>query len=292
MTNNRTQSIGASDAYRAISMDTALWAEKCGLADPPDLDEVEAVQWGNILEATIAATFAERTGRKVEHNRNADVTSHPDHDFLTATLDAIQIDPVRGIGALECKNVGEYLSSDWKESPPLKFQVQLQHQLAVTGMPWGSLCALIGGNRLRWFDMNRNERFIERMIDKEAYFWTHVLDRIPPPVDGTLATENALKRLYATVDGATVMLPKFIDDPNGEPMDWDVELLSAKATIKQNEEKRRWIENHLRAAMKTAEVGCVEGGATYTLKATTRHNPAREASTSTFRVLRRRGKSN
>lgn len=279
---NRTDSIGASDAPKVIcGPQFPLWAEKTGLAPAPDLDHIEAVKRGTQLEPIICDMFAEETGRKVGHNATAQVTQHPDLAWMTATLDAVQFHPMRGRGALEIKNVGEYLKSDWEEEPgPIRFQVQLQHQLAVTGLEWGSLCALIGGNKLRWFDMDRDQDFIDAMIDKEAFFWTQVIEKQPPAVDGSIATREALKRLYPDHDGQTIALPV-------EAEEWDERLRQTKGIIKGLEAEKRELENRIKAAMKAASKGALPAGGFYSYKKQTNSYPAKEAFETSFRVLRR-----
>jgi len=288
MTNDRTQSIGASDAPAVVcGPQFPIWAQKTGLAEPPDLDAVEAVQWGKILEATIAQTYAMRTGRTVTHNAAADVTRHPDHHFMTATLDAEQTDPKRGIGVLEIKNVGEWMvkgrshtTGNWEDEPPLRFQVQLQHQLAVTGMSWGTLCALIGGNKLRWFDMDMNVSFMCAMIEKEAAFWELVKSKTPPPPDGSIATADTLRRMYPKgKEGEIIALPPEADD-------WDIARLAGLCDKVIAEVKIRTADNLLKAALGTATKGILPSGGHYTF--TTTERKGYQVKPTSFRVLRRK----
>ena len=278
----RRKSIGASEAFRAIHLDFSLWAEKTGRAEPPSLDEIERVKWGNRNEAAIVYGFGEDTGRYVE--RNNEVAHHPVYDFMSATLDASQTDlvghPSGRRGALEVKNVDAYLFGDWKESPPLKCQVQLQHQLEVRGMSWGSVAALVGGNRLCWFDQDRNPTFIDAMIEKEAEFWKLVTSDTPPPPDGSAATTAVLKRLYPKDDGVIIALP--IDANN-----WDRAIVTLKQRLKVDKEVLDKYENKMKAALGTATTGVLPNGERYTFKRQAVNHEAREAFSSSHRVLRR-----
>ena len=286
---DRTTSIGASDAAAALGVcpwksPFQLWAEKTGIADPPDLDAVEAVVWGNILEPIVAAAYGSQSGRKVDHNDEAEVTRHPERPFLTATLDAIQTDKDRGIGALEIKTAGHWVGKQWLDGdPPLHYQVQLQHQLAVTGMSWGTLCVLIGGQKMLWFDTERNDEFIERMIDKEAFFWTQVLDKIPPEPDGSVATAECLKRLYPKDDGEIIALPV-------EAEAWDRQMIVCKQQRKIWDDRQREQENLFKAALGTATTGVLPDGSRYTYKQQIVNHKAKEAYVSRYRVLRRAAK--
>jgi len=288
---SRLTSIGASDAAAAIGANPwkspfTLWAEKTGQAPEPDLSEKEAVQWGNILEPIIAATYSERTGRKVVHNESQVPTRHPDLPFLTATLDAIQVDEAKpwgqAIGSLEIKTAGYHAGKAWDEEPPLMYQVQLQHQLAVTGMNWGTLCALIGGNKLRWFDQDRNERFIHWMIEQESLFWAHVIDRVPPEPDGSIATTDCLKLLYPHAT-----LRKIVDLPR-EAVSVDEELQVIKIDLKHQTKERQRLENKMRAWIGDASAGVLPNGVRYTWNQQTAHHEAKGAYDSTYRVLRRK----
>jgi len=286
--NDRTTSIGASDWAAALGVcpwksPFQLWAEKTGIAEPSDLSGVERIYWGNALEAIIIARFGMVTGRKVEHNIGAKVTRHPERPFLTATLDAVQTDEVRGVGALEAKNVDYWVGPKWKDEAPLWVQTQLQGQLACTGMPWGSMAGLIGGNRLEHYDAERNDAFIEAAIDKLAFFWTCVLDKIPPEPDGSIATAECLKRLYPKDDGEIIALPV-------EAEAWDRQLIVCKQQRKIWDDRQREQENLFKAALGTATTGVLPDGSRYTYKQQIVNHKAKEAYVSRYRVLRRAAK--
>ena len=62
-----------------------VWQEKTGRMDPENLDDNEAVYWGNVLEDIIAARYSEVSGNKV---RNVNRTLvHPKYDFLRGHID-------------------------------------------------------------------------------------------------------------------------------------------------------------------------------------------------------------
>jgi putative phage-type endonuclease len=238
----RQTGIGASEAAAALGIDPyrsrfGLWGEKTGQIDPADLYGVEAVEWGNRLQPIVAQAYAERSGRVIRQNRADATRRHKVHPFMLATLDSSQRDLSHyGLGALEVKTTNAYAGEDWKDSPPLRVQVQLQHQLAVTGYQWGTIAVLIGGQKLLWFDMERHDRFIETMIAQERAFWDLVESRTPPPVDGSEQTAEALRRLYASDNGASVMLPP-------EAAIIDAKLLRIKAAQKRLKERRTRYEN-------------------------------------------------
>ncbi len=290
----RQTSIGASDAAATLNVDPYCsmfkkWSEKTGICAPPSLDDVEQVYWGNAHEPAICRRFSELTGREVHHNDKYELVRHPDRLWMTATLDAIQIHPQRGRAPLECKSIGymESIRGEWaddgkgKVKPPLFVEVQLQHQIAAGGFAWGSIAVLIAGQKMLWFDMDRDDAFIEQMMAKEAWFWTQVLDKIPVPVDGSIATTDTLKRLYPKDDGEIISLPESCTN-------WDINRQYWKEQKKTAEGSIREFENLIKAALGNATCGILPNGDQYTFKQQTNHYPAKEASESSFRVLRRK----
>jgi putative phage-type endonuclease len=281
----RSTGIGASEAAAALGVDPykssfALWCEKVGDLEPADLSDVEAVEWGNRLEPVVSQAFADRTQRIVEHNEEQVTERSEEYPFMLATLDSIQICPKHfGYGALEIKVTNAYLAGEWDDGPPLRAQIQLQHQLAVADLEWGSVAGLIGGNRLVWYDMDRHEDFITAMIAKEAAFWESVEKRIKPPVDGSEATAAAIRALYSTANGESVHLPC-------EATEWDHELVACKARIKAEEGVKKELETR-KAAIGEAEFGVLPSGERYKWGTIERNEPAREARTITYRELRR-----
>ena len=130
------------------------------------------------------------------------------------------------------------------------------------------------------FDVDRDDKFIEAMIEKEAFFWTQVLDKIPPEPDGSIATTDTLKRLYPEDSGEIVPLP-------AEAAEWDRDIVISKGVIKRVESEKRAAENKLKAALGTATTGVLPTGGRYTFKQQTNNYPAKEAFSTSFRVLRR-----
>ena len=277
----RAKGIGASEAFRAINMDYGLWAEKTGLAAPPDLSAVERVKWGNRLEKPILEAYEEESVREVVHNDTRDLLRHNEYLFMVATIDAMQQEPNRPVGLVEVKTTSQFNLGLWEIEPPVRYQVQLQHQLAVTGMPWGTIVVLIGGQYMRWFDQERNEKFIAAMIAREIEFWDLVTAVVPPPPDGSVACTETLKRLYPDDSGEIVALPR-------EAAEWDEDLEVIKADLHNQAAAQRLLENKIKAALGSATVGVLPNGDSYTWKKQTSHHAAKEAYQSTFRVLRRK----
>jgi putative phage-type endonuclease len=251
--------IGGSEASIILGLNPwvtrlQLWAEKTGRIFPPDLDEVEAVQWGTRLEPLVADVYAQATGRALRVVAETQV--HPAHPWMIGHLDRIVRKPEReDDGVLEVKTTSAYKAGDWREEPPLMYQVQLQHYLAVTGLRWGSFAVLIGGQNLRWADIERNDQFIELLIAQEREFLDAVESDTPPEPGSSAKEAKVLEALYPseTPESAIALPP--------ESLEWDVKLHEAKKEIKDWETVKREMENHLKAAIGERQFGVLPAAA-------------------------------
>ena len=285
----RRQGIGGSDAAAAVGESPwkspfALWSEKVGLIEPDDLSNNEAVEWGHRLEQPIADAYAERSGRRVErHDTPFAITKNSEYPWMFATLDAVQFDSDRPDepGVLQIKTTSAYHGDQWDDEPPLHYQIQLMHEIAVSGFTWGTLACLIGGQKLVWWDAERDDDFITLLIVREKAFLELVQSETPPTPDGSEQTTAALKKLYPVDDGSIIELPP-------EAVAWDEQLVEAKAAEKAAKAVRDELENRIRAALGDAAEGRLPDGSAYSYKTQTTKYPAREATEKTFRVLRRR----
>jgi putative phage-type endonuclease len=284
---SRKTGIGGTDAAAILGVSPyktplQVYSEKVGLLDEPDLGELERIEWGNRLEPYIAEAYAERTGRDVFTEPG--MIRHPDHPYIFANVDRGVEDRTngRGLGVLECKNVGEWMSGEWEPHPPIHYAVQLQHYLMVRDLAWGSFGALLGGNRLHVVDVERDDAFCAQLLAAEVAFWERIERRDPPP-PGPLDRET-LARLFPRQNFSSVLLP-------AEATDWDNELRPLKDQVKALEERREHLENLIKGAIGENETGLLPAGGKYTWKAQERKVACPKCehvlSHSTFRVLRR-----
>ena len=68
--------------------------------------------------------------------------------------------------------------------------------MAVTGYAAWYVAVLIGGQEFKFFKLTRDNQFIKVLIEAEHDFWKKVEDMIPPPIDGTRASCELIKRMY------------------------------------------------------------------------------------------------
>ncbi len=256
----RKQGIGGSDAAAAVGLSPyksqlELWLEKTGrdggLKKPDPTDTTEPVYWGNLLEPIVAASYTQQTGRRVR-KLNA-VLQHPQFPFMLANLDREVIgDP--GVQILECKTAGEFGARLWREGVPEHVQLQVQHQLAVTGKEAADVAVLICGQKLEVHRIKRDGDLISRLITLEATFWEHVESDTAPPADGSDSADRALRCLYpgnaTTVD--------FSDDRRLSSTFAD--LVSLRAAIEACEKQAEQMKQTLIQAMGDASVAQFETG--------------------------------
>ena len=258
--------VGGSDAAAALGMSrykTAyqLWAEKTGRLEPENLDDVERIRFGNLMEEIIAREYSRRNDVKVQR-RNASLT-HPKYPFMRANVDRIVVGVRRG---LECKNVDglAFRYGEWGEpgtdQVPDEYLLQCHHYMTVLDYPEWHLAACVGGNSLRTYIIERDPATSEMLIEQEHAFWQHVERDEAPAVDYEHATTEAvLKRMYPGTDGDEIALPP-------EIAAWHAVRLDAAEHIKRYEAAADAAKNHILEIMQNAPVGVLPDGGKYTRK--------------------------
>lgn len=289
----RHDGIGASESAALFGLSPyhdrfSLWAKKIGHDDTADDEEVleiedpraERMEWGHLLEGPIAAKFEQRSGARLWHHSDFCIARHERLPFMLATVDRFILEhpeyPAKE-GVLEIKNTSNFRA--WQDGPPLNHQCQAQHQLAVTGRDYAVLAVLMGGNSLRFWEIERNDQFIGELEAEVEAFWESVLTRTPPEVTGHKACLEAVKRLHPADNGTEVVLPD-------EAGIWWSKLMNAKAMESAAEAEKREAEARLREAIGDATFGLVPGGLRLSLKTTTRKGYTSVVEPCTYRTLR------
>lgn len=256
----RRHGIGGSDAPTIMGVNPydspfSLWREKVGQLSDEEISQREeanasAKDRGNRLEPVIAEWWADTTGHTVR-KVNA-VLQHPDLDWCLGNIDREIVGHEDGPGILECKNPGWRVVRQWDGDYPAGYYAQVQHYLAVTGRGWGALAMLVDGEFV-WHRLDRDEPYIDVLLEREREFWRLVETRTPPEVDGHPATTDALAAAYADPDpGRVVELP---DEARGLLKD----RARAKADAKAAETDAKAAENRLKQMLGDAEIGLLDG---------------------------------
>lgn len=254
----RRGGIGSSDAAGIAgispwSSPISVWLDKVGLVG--DIEPNEAMKWGLILEPVIIREFEDRTGLHVRSRQLP--AEHPEHGWMRATLDGVVADTVDlGTDALavyEGKTAGDWGRAAWEDGVPQHYVVQVQHQMAITGLPAAWVVALLGGQKLVSFLIERDQDSIDLLTDLEDTFWRrYVLTGTPPPVDGTERTTEAIRDAFSQSSGEQIELPEVAVDL--------VRQIHA-ATAEENAAKERAdaARNAMRMLLGDAEIGMYGG---------------------------------
>jgi putative phage-type endonuclease len=278
----RMRGIGASEIAIVLGEAPTTWGSPLSLYAQKidkyerDLSDVEAVYWGRKLESPILEAYWERTGRRTE--KESLLLRSTEHPWMLCTLDGRTWEPAND-GArwpLEIKNVSAFKAEEWVDGPPPHYYLQIQQQMAVTGEPKATIAALLGGQRMVWADVPRDEDTIRKIVYHGSRFWDRVQRRDMPAPDGTEGSRRALQALYPEGHGITVLPYAAIEAAD--------ELERLKSDLRALEKRKDEIENTLRAALGDSEVGMLTDGRSFSWKLQTRRECVMPATS--FRVLR------
>ena len=248
----RKGGIGSSDAAAAVGLNPyksqlELWMEKTGRDDSlPKIDphdEESPAYWGNILEPIVASHYNKRSGNRVR--RINAVLQHPDPSlsWMLANIDR-EVIGASDVQILECKTAGINGARLWKEGVPEYVQLQVMHQLAVTGKQAADVAVLLGGQHLEIHRIERDEQMIVRLIELERRFWDYVVTDTPPPADGSDSADQALRCLYPQDSGKTA------DFSNNPALSVAyVELKAVRQSIAQQQSREALLKQTLQQSM-------------------------------------------
>ncbi len=214
------------------------------------IDQTERMVWGNRLQEVIAIGIC--VDNNWSHRRMPEYMRDPDLK-MGASFD-FEIKTQQGVGLLETKNVDSLAFRDgWIETDsgieaPPHIELQVQQQLAVSGMPFDYIGALVGGNKVALIRREPDSAVIDKIKTKIAAHWESIKRDIPPAPDfsrdadfiGKLYGYAEKDRLFdARGDNAIAELAK--------------EYRSYGDDIKAIEEKRAEIKAALLVTMGAAE---------------------------------------
>ncbi|WP_104657866.1 YqaJ viral recombinase family protein [Ralstonia insidiosa] len=257
----RRTGIGGSDAAAAVGLNPyksmlELWLEKTGrdadLPKPDPNDTTEPIYWGTLLEPIVAAAYTQQTGNRVR-KVNA-VLQHPTIPCMLANLDR-EVVGAPDVQILECKTAGEFGARHWQEGVPEYVQLQVQHQLAVTGKRAADVAVLLCGQQLAVHRIDRDDDLIARLIPLEAQFWHYVEADTPPPGDGSESADRALRCLYPKDSGGTV---DFTD--NRQLSTVFADLVAVRSDIAARQQAEAQLKQVIQSAMGDASRALFETG--------------------------------
>ena len=257
----RRQGIGSSDAAAAVGLNPyqsqlELWMHKTGKGDllpavDPN-DETSPMYWGTLLEPIVAAHYTKRTGNKVR--RVNAVLGHPQIPWILANIDR-EVVGAPDVQILECKTAGMNGAKLWKDGVPEYIQLQVMHQLAVTGKQAADVAVLICGQELQVHRIERDETMIAQLIALEEQFWELVKAEKEPPVDASESASTALRCLYPQDTGEGIDLSE--DEAASSAF---AQLKQVRQLISDWETQEALLKHQVQQRMGAASVARFAGG--------------------------------
>lgn len=257
----RRQGIGSSDAAAAVGLNPyqsqlELWMHKTGkghllpATDPND--ETSPMYWGTLLEPIVAAHYTKRTGNKVR--RVNAVLGHTLVPWMLANIDR-EVVGAPDVQILECKTAGINGAKLWKDGVPEYIQLQVMHQLAVTGKQAADVAVLICGQELQIHRIERDETMITQLIALEAQFWEWVQSEQEPPADASESTATALRCLYPQDAGGDIDLSE-----DEEASSAFAQLQQTRRLMSEWESQEALLKHQIQQRMGSASVARFAGG--------------------------------
>ena len=160
----------------------------------------ERMKWGNRLESAIAQGAAEDMGWNIA---KLNVYMRDQVARIGSSFDFEIKSSANGPGILEVKNVDwvQY-QKNWIDDgngnieAPEHIELQVQHQMEISGFEWCAIVALVGGNEQKIVLRNRDRDIGKSIREKTGEFWNRVLQNQPPSADYTRDAEFIVKQLH------------------------------------------------------------------------------------------------
>lgn len=151
------------------------------------IPENDRMKWGKRLEAPIAHGVAEDMGWNIA---KLDVYMRDVEARIGSSFDFEIKSASDGRGILEIKNVAELqYKRKWIDDgngnieAPEHIEMQIQHQMEVSGYEWCALVVLVGGNTPKVVYRNRDREIGADLRRTVEGFWQRVETNTPPSAD-------------------------------------------------------------------------------------------------------------
>ena len=170
----RMNHVGASDAAVILGLSPwrsaiQLWEEKClGWEQPSN----SAMKRGQQLESLALKQFEEEIGM-IFNPMVAECEIYP---FLSASFDGMAVDLKLAV-EIKCGHSSFKLAQ--RGEIPVYYIAQLQHQMYIADLP-SIYYYCFDGKKGLLMEVERDEDFIWKMLDKELKFWNCVQSFEPP----------------------------------------------------------------------------------------------------------------
>ena len=244
----RRNGIGGSDAGAVLDLNKwasplTVYLDKKGL-NP--FDGNRATERGSWLEEPIREKSKEALGLMIEECPYMFTSAA--HPFMSANIDGLvyiqdakKINGIvlSGLGGHEIKTTQRGAEFSEHEIPDSYF-AQVQHYMSVLDLPWFILSAYcIDRHEFRHYVIERDDVFINRLIEAEKDFWENFIEKgVMPAPSGIEAESDAINALF-TGSATTLIL-----DSEAESM--SAEYLFINSQIKDLEKRKAQLSESLK----------------------------------------------
>jgi predicted phage-related endonuclease len=162
--------------------------------------ENERIKWGKRLEAAIASGIAEENAWAIQPfpeymcDPSLKIGASFDFSILSSRGEREGILEIKNVDGLVYKNTW-IENEDGSVEAPLHIELQVQHQLLVSGLNYAYIGALIGGNRLVVTRRERNEKVLDAIKTKVIAFWQSVNANQAPAPDFSKDAEYIVRSM-------------------------------------------------------------------------------------------------
>ncbi|MER6562822.1 YqaJ viral recombinase family protein [Streptomyces sp. NPDC001027] len=250
----RRGGIGGSEVAALLGLDKYrgprhVFEAKHGRAVASGAALSEYAEVGQEIEDFIAYMFTKRSG--IPAVPTPGTLANVDRPWMRCNVDRYALDAESGVvlAPVELKNRSEYQLDDWTEGVPDAPALQVHWNMAVGGWSYGWAVALVGGNKLLFHRIERDDELIDTLIDVcGRWYQRHVVEGFPPPADGLEATKELLGRLWEAKPNEVVEVPR----------DKALRLRKRRASlieqIKELDGERNTVENEMRLISESAAI--------------------------------------
>ena len=165
-----------------------LWHEKRS-GEVARVKDNDRMRWGRRLESVVAEGIAEENGWQIrpfkEYGRLPELRLGSSFDFRARQIHTGEDSPNDSI--LEIKTVdflafrnGWTIEDDYVEAPP-HIELQVQHQMLVSGLRRAYIGVLIGGNRIEVLEREADDQVHAGIVYAARKFWDSIDAGTPPP---------------------------------------------------------------------------------------------------------------
>lgn len=169
----RHQGIGASEAPTIMGENPWKWPDQLRIEKKRAVREGtqnEAMATGTALEPVARAHYCSTVGMVVEPA----CLQSLEHDWLRASVDGITADGQRVV-EIKCGQ-SVYRKTAGSRRAPDYYYGQLQHILAITGLPVIDFLCFFPPNPPLLIEVRRNDAYIQKLLAAEKAFWQRLKD--------------------------------------------------------------------------------------------------------------------